>query len=119
MTVESGNGHKRAPIECHDKCPECGSEDRLVANFVAELKEQGVISEDSFPRAAGVWEIPFIDMKKGSLIQTTEPVKIFPTLRILWDICAECHKPYVISVEPGEKAMLNPAAMQQQASKPF
>jgi len=40
-------------------------------------------------------------------------------LRIIWDICAECHKPYVISVEPGEKAMLNPAAMQQQASKPF
>jgi len=44
MTMPSGDGHKREPIECHDKCPECGCEERLVANFVAELKEQGVIS---------------------------------------------------------------------------
>jgi len=119
MTMNSGNGHKREPIECHDKCPECGCEERLVANFVAELKEKGVISEDSFPRAAGVWEIPFIDIKKASLIQTPEPVKIFPTLRILWDVCAECHKVYVLSVETGEKGMINPAAVQQQAGRPM
>lgn len=117
MTMPSGNGAKGEPIECHDKCPECGCEERLVANFVAELKEKGVLSQESFPRAAGVWEIPFIDLKKVSLIQTPEPIKIFPTLRIIWDICAECHKVYILSVETGEKGMINPQAISQQVKK--
>lgn len=117
MTMPSGNGAKREPIECHDKCPECGCEERLVANFVAELKEKGVISQESFPKGAGVWELPFLDLKKVSLIQTPEPIKIFPTLRILWDICAECHKVYILSVETGEKGMLQQQAVPRQVNK--
>ncbi|GAI94294.1 unnamed protein product, partial [marine sediment metagenome] len=115
MTMESGDGHQKEPIECHDKCPECGSEERLVANFVAELKEKGVIGEDSFPQAAGVLEIPFNDTKKASLLHTTEPIRMIPTLRILWDVCAnpECHTFYVRRVEVGKKAILNPQAIQQ------
>lgn len=117
MTMSGGNGQKGEPIECHDKCPECGCEERLVANFVAELKEKGVISQESFPTGAGVWEIPFIDLKKVSLIQTPEPIKMYPTLRIIWDICAQCHKPYILRVEAGEKGMINPQAISQQVKK--
>ncbi len=119
MTMRSGNGHQGEPIECHDKCPDCGCEERLVANFVAELKEKGVISQESFPTGAGVLEIPFIDLKKVSLIQTPEPIKMYPTLRIIWDICAnpECHTFYVLRVEAGEKGMINPQAISKQATK--
>ncbi len=117
MTMSGGNGQKGEPVECYDKCPDCGCEERLVANFVAELKEKGVISQESFLTGAGVWEIPFIDLKKVSLIQTPEPIKMYPTLRIIWDICAECYKLYILRVEAGEKGMINPQAISKQAPK--
>ena len=116
MVMHSSNGLNRDPIECHDKCPKCGSEERLVANFVAELKEKGILGEDSYPQAAGALELPFFDQKKATLLSTPEPFKMVPTLKILWDVCAnpECHTFYILRVETTEKPMLvNPQAIQQ------
>ena len=115
MTMNSGNG-QREPIEGHSKCPECGSEKRMIANFVAELKENGVISQGAFPNSCGVWEIPFMDLKKFSLLQTPAAVRPFPVLRILFDVCGECMKPYILKVEFGEKGMIQQQALPQQVT---
>ena len=114
--VMNGDGHQKEPLECHDKCPDCGSERGLVSEYVAELKEKGIISQDSFPAGLGVWELQFMDMKKLSVLQTPGTVRPFPVMRILWDVCAEggCHKPYVRRVEYAQRGMIQqPAAAQQ------
>lgn len=109
----NNNQHKREPIEGHDKCPHCGSEKRLIADFVNELRENGAISQDAFPNASGAWEIPFMDLKKLSLIQVPEAIRPFPVLRILFDVCGECMEPYVLKVESAERGLLQQAIPQQ------
>lgn len=117
MTMHSDNGHQREPIEGHSKCPKCGSEKRLVADFVAELREDGAISQEAFPNGAGVWEIPFMDLKKFSLIQTPGAIRPFPVLRILFDVCGECMELYILKVEFGEKRLLQQQVIPQQGNK--
>jgi len=115
--MNSNNGRQREPIEGHNKCPDCGSEKRLIADFVTELRENGVISQEAFPHSCGVWEIPFLDLKKFSLIQTTQAVRPYPVLRILFDVCGKCMKPYILKVEFGEKGMVQQQASPQQVTK--
>ena len=117
MTMHSDNGHQREPIEGHSKCPKCGSEKRLVADFVAELKEDGAISQEAFPNGTGVWEIPFMDLKKFSLIQTPGAIRPFPVLRILFDVCGECMELYILKVEFGEKGLVQQQVIPQQGNK--
>jgi len=117
MTMHSDNGHKREPIEGHSKCPKCGSEKRLVADFVAELREDGTISQEAFPNGAGVWEIPFMDLKKFSSIQIPGAIRPFPVLRILFDVCGECMELYILKVEFGEKGLVQQQAVPQQINK--
>ena len=116
MVMPNGNGH-REPIEGHDKCPECGSEKRLVAGYVAELKELGVIRQESFPEGAGVWELPFMDLKKLSVLQVPGTIRPFPVMRILFDVCGECMKPFILKVEFAERGMIQPQAVSQQVNK--
>lgn len=114
MTMNSGNGQQKEPIEGHDKCPECGSEKRLIGDFVAELRESGAISQESFPNSCGAWEIPFLDLKKVSALQVPGAVRPYPVMRILWEVCGECIKPYVRKVEYAQRGMIQqPAASQQ------
>ena len=101
-------------IKGHSICPHCGSEKRVVADYVAQLKKKKVISEDSFPQAAGVWEIPFADQKRMSILQTVEPIRMFPTLRIIFDVCGTCMKVFILEVTPGQQGILNPQAFNQQ-----
>ena len=117
MVMHGGNGTKKEPIECHDKCPKCGSEKRLVAGYVAELKELGVISQESFPEGAGVWELPFMDLKKLNLLQVPGTIRPFPVMRILFDVCGECMEPYILKVEFAARGMVQPQAVQQQVNK--
>lgn len=117
MVMLNANGTKKEPIEGHDKCPDCGSEKRLVAGYVAELKEKGVISQESFPEGAGVWELPFMDLKKISAIQLPGTIRPFPVMRILFDVCEDCMKPFIIKVEFAERGIINPQAISQQAPK--
>jgi len=116
MVKPNVNGH-REPIEGHDKCPECGSEKRLVAGYVAELKELGVISQESFPEGAGVWELPFMDLKKLSALQLPGAFRPFPVMRILFDVCEECMKPFILKVQFAESGMIQQQAVSQQAKK--
>ena len=116
MTMNSGKG-QRESIEGHDKCPECGSEKRLIADFVAELRKDGVISQEAFPNSSGAWEIPFMDLKKFSLLQVPQAIRPFPVLRILFDVCGECMKPYILRVEFGEKGLVQQQAVSQQVTK--
>ena len=116
MTMNSGNG-QREPIEGHSKCPECGSEKRLIADFVAELKENGVISQGAFPNGAGVWELQFMDLKKLSVLQTPGLIRPFPVMRIFFDVCGECMKPFVLKVEFVERGMVQQPAVPQQVNK--
>lgn len=113
MTITSNIGQKREPIEGHSACPDCGSDKRLIADFVNELRENGVISQEAFPNSSGAWEIPFMDLKKLSLIQVPEAFRPFPVLRVLWDVCGECMRPYILKVEFGEKVLF-----QQQSAPP-
>ena len=117
MTINSNNGTKKESIEGYDKCPECGSEKRLVAGYVAELKELGVISQESFPEGAGVWELPFMDLKKLSAIQLPGTIRPFPVMRILFDVCEDCMKPFILKVEYAERGMIQPQAASQQVNK--
>jgi len=118
--VMDGNGHQKEPIECHDKCPDCGSERGLVAEYVAELKEKDIISQDSFPAGLGSMELNFLDMKKFSAIQLPGAIRPFPVMRVLWDVCAEegCHKFYVRRVEYTQKAAMQQPAPSQQSQLP-
>ena len=113
--MESGDGHQKEPVECHDKCPECGSERGLVSEYVAELKEKGVISQDSFPAGLGAWDLQFMDVKKLTALQLPGTIRPFPVMRILWDVCAEegCYTPYVRRVEYTQRAVMQQPAQQQ------
>lgn len=102
---------KEERIEGHTSCPYCGSEERVIGDFVAELKEAGVISPELFPEAAGAWEIPFMDLKKLNGIVVPGAVRTFPKLKILFDVCDECKRLYILKVEFGQGQIL-----QQQAS---
>ena len=118
MTMKSNNGHKREPIAGYDKCPKCGSEKRLIADYVSELRESGVISQEAFPNSSGAWEIPFMDLQKLSLIQVPGAIRAFPTLKILFDVCGECMEVYILKVEFGEKGLVQQQAIPQQANPP-
>uniref|UniRef100_A0A6H1Z7M0 Uncharacterized protein n=1 Tax=viral metagenome TaxID=1070528 RepID=A0A6H1Z7M0_9ZZZZ len=111
--VMNGDGHQKEPLECHDKCPECGSERGLVSEYVAELKEQGTISQDSFPAGLGVLELPFMDVKKLTALQLPGTIRPFPVMRVLWDVCGECFKLYVRRIEYTQRAVMQqPTASQ-------
>jgi len=116
--VMNGDGHQKEPLECHDKCPDCGSERGLVAEFVAELKENGTISQDSFPAGLGSMELHFLDVKKLSVLQLPGAIRPFPVMRVLWDVCAECFKFYVRRVEYTQRAVMQQPSASQQTPLP-
>lgn len=93
-------GPSKEPVECYSKCPWCGSEKRLIKDYIIELEESGELSKGAFPRRSGAWEIPFLDQKKLNLIQVQAP-RPCPMLKILFDVCGECHKLYITGVEYG------------------
>lgn len=116
MVTEYEKAVKQGPVEGHILCPECGSDKRLIADFVAKLKEEGVISSELFPQASGVWEIPFMDLAKMGLIELPQAVRSFPKVRILFDICAECKRLLITRVEFGEGSIVQQSVGSQQKS---
>lgn len=92
--------NNKEPVKGHDKCPWCGSEKRLVKDFVDELRANGKISKEAFPKESGAWSLMFFDQKLFSLLQVSHPI---PTMQIMFDICGECLKPYITGVEYGEQ----------------
>jgi len=110
------NGHHKEPIEGNTICPDCGSEKRILSDYVSEMKEKGLISQDAFPDQCGVWEIPFLELQKLGMIQVPQAVRSFPKVRILFDICAECKRLLITRVEFGEGSIVQQAMGSQQKS---
>jgi len=110
----AGNGYHKEPIEGNTICPDCGSEERVLGSFVSELKEKGIINQDSFPDQCGVWEIPFMELQKFSLIQVPQAVHSYPKVRILFDICADCKKLIILKAEFGEGQIASQQMTSQQ-----
>ena len=102
--------NQKEPIEGYEVCPHCGSDKKIVGDYITELKEAGVINKDSFPSHCGVWEIPFLDLQKFSLIQAPNTIRMYPVVRILWDICGECKKPIILGAEFTEKGVMQQKA---------
>lgn len=89
------------PIRGHDKCPHCGSEDRVCRTKIDELKEDGLLEEHMFPKGP-VWLIPLIDQTKPIMLSPLSITKPkIPILQMFWDVCAnpECVGIYVTAVE--------------------
>ena len=112
------NGHQKEPIEGDLACPHCGSDERVLGNFVSEMKEKGILNQDSFPDQCGVWEIPFMELKKFSLIQVPQAVHSFPKVRILFDVCAGCNRLLIVRVEFGEGQIASQQMTSQQMKSP-
>jgi len=75
-------------IEVSDPgCPVCGSKKKLIAGTIAQLKIDGKLSKDAFPKGA-VLQVPLIDQAKVMKIMT--PTFKVNTLVIFYDICADC-----------------------------
>ncbi len=110
----SDNGHQKEPVEGNSICPDCGSEKRLIGDFVSELKKSGDISKDAFPDQCGVWELPFMELEKLGLIQVPQAVRTFPKVRVLFDVCGECKRLLILRVEFGEGTIIQQSVNSQQ-----
>ena len=89
------------PIQGHEKCPQCGSKDRIGQTKIAELKKEGLLEENMFPKGP-TWGMPLFDQSKPirvSPLSITTP-KI-PILAVYWDVCAnpDCLTVYVTGVD--------------------
>ena len=105
---EMQNNQKKEPIQGHDVCPYCGSDKRIVGDYITELKEAGVISEESFPDACGALEVPLLEIKKLGILQAPNTVRKYPAVKILFDVCGndDCKKIYVKRVDFIEKGVM-------------
>jgi hypothetical protein len=88
-------------------CPVCGEKKKLLVGAMDQLKKEGKLSKEAFPRGAAL-QIPLID--PGRIMKIVSPtIKIY-TLMIFYDICAnpECGTFYLTGFEVIEQ----PAQMQ-------
>ena len=89
------------PVKGHDKCPKCGCEDRLGAMKIAELVEEGAISEELFAKGP-TWALTLIDQSKPIMISPLAITKPkIPIMNIYWDVCAnlECLEVFTTGVD--------------------
>ena len=88
----------KEPVILNDKCPYCGSEKRLIKEYVEELRGDGDIGPDAFQVGAGQLQLNFVDQTLARY-QLGQPVAA-PAMQIAFDICGneECHKLYPVKV---------------------
>lgn len=84
------------PVKCNDKCPYCGSDKRLVKEYVEEQRKEGNIGPKAFPEGAGKLELNFVDPTL-SRYQLGQPVPA-PAMQIKFDVCGECKKFYPVEI---------------------
>lgn len=82
-------------IKRFDKCPDCGSTDRMMDRLGKEMKEQGLISEDM---EVGLVEVggPLVDPTKVGQMLT---VSVRPGIFALRDICIGCGRQVTVKIE--------------------
>lgn len=86
----------------NDKCPQCGSQERLGKEAFEELKEAGKLDKRSFPEGL-VLKIPLLDPLHPPTLILAKSVKI-PVIEIYFDIC-ECFTLYCSKFSITEREM--------------
>ncbi len=89
------------PIEGHTNCPHCGGKERICRQKIEELKRDGLLEEQMFPKGP-VWAMPFVDPTKPIMVSPLSIKKPqIPILSVYWDVCAnpECLGIYVTGVD--------------------
>lgn len=84
------------PIKCHEKCPECGSEEGIGTGTIRQLKEDGKLSKDIFPKGLMV-QTPLLDIIQ--LQKALAPVPQMPVFTWYYEICAKCYYLYIKEVD--------------------
>ena len=84
------------PIKGHDRCPNCGCEEGIGAETIHQLKKEGELSKEIFPKGMMV-QIPLLDPMKLQKVLT--PVVQMPVFTWYYDICAECKTLYVKEID--------------------
>lgn len=82
-------------IKRFEKCPDCGSTERMMGKLGDELKEQGLIGKDM---EVGLIEVggPIIDPTKTGQMLTKS---IRPGMFALRDICIGCGRQVTVKIE--------------------
>ena len=81
----------------NDKCPHCGSKERLGKNAIKQLQEEGKLNKESFPEGL-VFTIPLMDMTRPPPVVLTKTHKV-PQMNIFYDVCADCKSFYCTKFE--------------------
>lgn len=83
-------------LEGASACPVCGSSERVIGQIIADLKEEGKLSEEMFPKGPGL-QINLFDPKKAALM--VSPTVKIPLVTVFFDVCARCHSLYCTGVD--------------------
>ena len=89
------------PIQGHDKCKQCGCEERIGQQKIAEMVRDGLLDVKLYPKGP-TWSMPLIDRSKPIMVSTLSIKKPqIPILNVYWDVCAnpECLGVYVTGVD--------------------
>ncbi|MDD5510442.1 MAG: hypothetical protein PHI12_06515 [Dehalococcoidales bacterium] len=86
----------KEPVKCNDKCPYCGSDKRMVKEYVEEQRSEGNIGSKAFPDGAGSLNLAFVDPTLPRY-QLGRPVPA-PAMQVKFDICGECKKLYPVEI---------------------
>lgn len=89
------------PINGHERCPRCGSEERLGREKILELIEDDILEQGMFEKGP-CWQIPLVDPNKTIMlgVLSIEKPKI-PFFLVYWDVCGnpDCLHLYVTYID--------------------
>jgi len=82
------------PIKGTGECPQCGSTDKVGAQYIQELKDQKKLPDDAYPNGL-MMPVPFFDVLRSRLLTSRPEV---PQLEFYFDVCGECLSMYCTGV---------------------
>jgi hypothetical protein len=94
MVEENQESKIDFPVKGYDKCPDCGCEVGIIRSVIDQKKKEGKLNKDAFPGGAAL-QIPLIDPTKMALA----PVSVVPIVMVYFEVCYECKRLYVTSVQ--------------------
>lgn len=86
-----------------DKCPTCGSEERLGKQAMDNLKKEGKLNKVSFPDGMLI-PVPLVDPRFPPSVILAQSVRI-PVMNIFFDVCAKCRTLFCTRFEIVEKEL--------------
>ena len=73
------------PIEGADKCPTCGCEERIGQQILNQLKLEGKLQKDAYPKGLLI-KVPLLQSILAPLAIKPE----IPVMEITFDVCKKC-----------------------------